>query len=97
MNTVTRAALLAGFADLSLAKMKFLLLNDIHLNLDDKNMPEPGNETTMPLLEKVLEDAVQQADRFGKFDAILLLGDLCKHDIAAEVGTPITEVDWKPL
>lgn len=54
---------------------------------------EPGTESSLTTLNKVLQEAADEESKSGDpIDAILLLGDLCRHGLA--VPTNATETNW---
>lgn len=65
--------------------LKFLVLNDIHLNItSDVYIPMVNNETSIGLLTVMLEDIKDQSEKTGvDYDAILIPGDFCAHGMAA--------------
>ena len=69
--------------------LKFLVMNDIHLNVtSDVYIPMPGHETTIGLLGVMLADMKAQESNSGvKIDAILIPGDFCRHGMAAAANT----------
>ena len=62
--------------------VKFLVVNDVHLDIDadPSSMPMIGQETTPLLFQVMMEKAASSED---KPDAILLPGDLVRHGMAA--------------
>ena len=43
----------------------------------------------------MLQEAANEEDKSGvPLDAILLVGDMCRHGLAADVGTPEDETNW---
>jgi hypothetical protein len=75
---------------------RFLVLNDIHLNINQTayKIPPPGKETTLTLLEVMLQNAKDQvADEGIEITAILLPGDFNKHGLSAYDET-IPNPNW---
>ena len=53
----------------------------------------PGTEASITTLEKVLwEASLEESKSDDAIDAILLVGDLCRHHLAVEVGAK--ENNW---
>ena len=67
---------------------KVLLINDIHLDVNNTALySEPGTEASVTTLEKVLwEASLEESKSNDDIDAILLIGDFCKHHLAVDVG-----------
>lgn len=67
---------------------KVLLINDIHLDVNNTALYSvPGTEASITTLDKVLwEASIEEAKSDDDIDAILLVGDLCRHHLAADVG-----------
>jgi Calcineurin-like phosphoesterase len=62
---------------------RLLILADIHLNVNaTTNYVRPGAETSPEMLQNVLNEAAKREDG-QQIDAILMIGDLCKHGLAA--------------
>ena len=82
-----RAALLATLLTVSLAE-KFLILNDIHLDVNATyTMPMPGDMCNTRLLEVVLNNAKEQETKSGEtLTAIFMPGDFVRHHLAADIG-----------
>ena len=82
------------------AALKFLTLNDVHLNMNATGMPKLGGNLGKDFLDFMLKDA---KDRMGDdFDAILFAGDNCDHgssvdspggsvELMNEIFTTVTE------
>jgi len=87
-------ALLATLTSFSLAS-EFLVINDIHLNVNATyNMPMPGEETSYELLKLVLQDAKDQEKAKGiSYTAIILPGDQVRHNLAA-TDTSVPNPNW---
>ena len=68
---------------------KVLLINDIHLDVNSTQLySEPGTEASITTLNKVLQEAAQEEAKSGvPIEAILLIGDLCKHGLAVAIDT----------
>ena len=68
---------------------KVLLINDIHLDVNSTVLySTPGTETSITTLQLVLnEAATEEAKTDDDVDAILLIGDMCKHHLAVEPGS----------
>lgn len=68
---------------------KVLLINDVHLDVNSTQLySEPGTEASITTLNKVLQEAAQEEAKSGvPIDAILLIGDLCKHGLAVAIDT----------
>jgi hypothetical protein len=81
-------------AHLSIAA-EFLVINDIHLNVNATyNMPMPGEETSYELLKIVLQNAQDQAKAKGIiYTAIILPGDQVRHGLAA-YNTSVPNPNW---
>ena len=64
---------------------KVLLINDVHLDVNSTQLySEPGTEASITTLNKVLHEAASEEEKSGVgIDAIMLVGDLCKHGLAA--------------
>jgi hypothetical protein len=77
------------------AATKYLVINDIHLNVNATyNMPNPGEETTLFLLEIVLKNAQQQAKDEGfTYTAVLMPGDMVRHGLAS-YNTSLPNPNW---
>jgi len=46
-------------------------------------------------LDKVLSEAANEESKSGvPIEAILLIGDLCRHGMAADIGAPKSETEW---
>ena len=72
---------------------KVLLVNDIHLDVDSTQLySEPGTEASLSTLKRVMQEA---ADKNPDAEAILLMGDLCKHGLAVEINAK--ETNWKEM
>ena len=86
--------LLAFLSNLTLST-KVLLINDIHLDVNNTALySEPGTEASVTTLEKVLwEASLEESKSDDDIDAILLIGDLCRHHLAAPVGAK--ENSWE--
>ena len=67
----------------------FLLLADVHLNVNSTNQyVRPGDETSPAMLINVLDKAAKAvADSGTTLDAILLVGDLCRHGLSSSTDT----------
>ena len=81
---------------------KLLLINDVHLNLEStENYSEPGTETNMKTLNLVLEQAAKlEAEESEPIEAILLIGDLCKHGMALredDFDLPLSDTNWEAM
>ena len=79
---------------------KLLILNDIHLDIapDDFNSTYsmPGQECNYATLDLILSEAVKiEDDGSGPIEAILLVGDLNKHHLAADIGTAIEDTNYE--
>jgi hypothetical protein len=76
------------------ASQNIMLLNDIHLNIDSTaEVVLPGKETSPDMLNLVLGNAVKFEEKIGSQpEAILLIGDLVKHGLAAYPGQE--PVNW---
>lgn len=63
---------------------KVLTINDVHLDVNSTQLySEPGTEASITTLNKVLQEAAKEEAASGTpIDAILLIGDLCKHGLA---------------
>ena len=63
---------------------KVLLINDVHLDVNSTQLySEVGTEASITTLQKVLQEAANEEEKSGEpIDAILLIGDLCKHGLA---------------
>ena len=74
---------------------KVLLINDVHLDVNSTQLySEPGTEASLKTLNKVLSEAAADEEKSGEsIEAILLLGDLCKHGLAVEIDAE--ETNWK--
>ena len=77
--------------------LKFLVMNDIHLNVtSDVFIPLPGwpHETTIGLLNVMLDDMKAEVTKSGvPIDAIIIPGDFPRHNMnndPEEAGTPPT-------
>ena len=72
---------------------KVLLLNDIHLDVNNTALYSmPGTEASITTLEKVLQEAAFKEKESGvKIEAILLVGDLVRHHLAAKEGSPTNQ------
>lgn len=73
--------------------LKFLVMNDIHLNVTETAfIPLPDNETTIGLFGVMLDDMKEQETKSGvPIDAIIIPGDFPRHNMAAwneEPGVP---------
>lgn len=66
---------------------RFLIINDIHLNLSATYyMPMPGMETNRLLLNTVLQNALDKSQKEGfSYNAIILPGDQVCHGLASNV------------
>ena len=74
---------------------KVLLINDVHLDVNSTQLySEPGTEASPTTLNKVLSEAAADEKKSGdSIEAILLLGDLCKHGLAVEIDAE--ETNWE--
>ena len=74
---------------------KVLIINDIHLDVNNTALYSvPGTEASITTLEKVLwEASLEESKSNDDIDAILLVGDLCKHHLAVDVGS--TTNNWE--
>lgn len=72
---------------------KVLIINDIHLDVNNTALYSvPGTEASVTTLEKVLSEASKKENESGdKIEAILLVGDLCRHHLAANEGSPTNQ------
>ena len=61
------------------AGLKFLALNDVHLNLDYTGMPKLGGTASKDFLDFVFQDAAKYLG--DDFDGILFPGDNCDHGV----------------
>ena len=62
---------------------RLLILADIHLDLESTTQyVRPGDETSPDMLTNVLNEAAKR-EAGNKIDAILVIGDLCKHGLAS--------------
>jgi hypothetical protein len=87
--------LLASLLHIASAQ-RFLVLNDIHLNINQTayKIPPPGEETTQTLLEVMLQQAKDQTTDEGiEITAILLPGDFNKHGLSAR-NESIPNPNW---
>ena len=84
--------LIATLGNLAQA-IKVLTINDVHLDVNNTDLYSvPGTEASITTLEKVLQEAAE-AEKGEPIDAILLIGDMCRHGLAADVGA--TENNWE--
>lgn len=69
---------------------KVLLINDVHLDVNSTQLySEPGTEASLSTLKKVLQEAALEEAKSGQtIEAILLMGDLCKHGLAVGIDSP---------
>lgn len=76
---------------------KFLLLNDMHLNISaTEPYPKIGEALTPELMIDMILDAKAQVDSEGvELDAIILNGDTCRHGLASRV-VPTNETGPAP-
>ena len=74
---------------------KVLMINDVHLDVNSTQLySEPGTEASITTLNKVLQEAAHEEARSGThIDAILLIGDLCKHGLAVDIDADKTNWD----
>lgn len=91
------AALLMGTLCQMTVAHKILMLNDIHLDVNSTVLySEPGTEASITTLDKVLSEAANEESKSGvPIEAILLIGDLCKHKLAVSIGVPLDETNWE--
>lgn len=82
-----------------ISSRKVLLINDIHLDIDSElYYSEPGTETNIRTLNKVLSEAAKIEDDSDDMpEAILLIGDLCRHGMAADEGVPVEDTEWEAM
>lgn len=66
--------------------LKFLILNDIHLDVNGTAyIPMPGSETTYGLLDEMIQDMKTEESNSGiSIDAIFIPGDFCRHGLASK-------------
>ena len=71
------------------------MINDVHLDVNSTQLySEPGTEASLTTLNKVLQEAASEEKQSGiSIDAILLIGDLCKHGLAVNAGS--TTTNWE--
>ena len=71
------------------------MINDIHLDVNStQEYSEPGTESSITLVNKVLQEAADVQEESGEaIEAILLIGDLCKHGMAVELDSPTNNWD----
>ena len=74
---------------------KVLLINDIHLDIDSTaKYSEPGTPLNHLTLDKVLSEAADIESKTGEApEAILLMGDMCKHGLAVEIDSETNNWD----
>ena len=67
---------------------KVLIINDVHLDVNNTALYSvPGTEASITTLEKILSEAAIKENESGeKIEAIMLVGDLCRHHLAAREG-----------
>jgi len=73
--------LITGWA----SALNLLVLNDVHLGLDETGVPRLGGNTSKELFALILAKAQKEE----KIDAILLAGDNCMHGEVNEGGSEI--------
>ena len=79
---------------------KVLLINDVHLNINSTDYySQPGEETNIRTLNTVLTEAAKVEDASGTpIEAILLVGDLVKHKMAArDLAIPVEDTQWEQM
>lgn len=86
-GSIVWAALVLMLAN-TVHSYKVLLINDVHLDVNSTQLySDPGTEASITTLNKVLQEAASEEQSSGVgIDAILLIGDLCKHGLAAPIG-----------
>jgi hypothetical protein len=86
--SVTLLALSCALLPATTKAHKVLLINDIHLDVNStQHYSEPGTPLSMITLNKVLSEAADEEAKTGEpIEAILLMGDLCKHGMAVEIN-----------
>ena len=95
MKHLLFTTLLIAFLSHISQAIKVLTINDIHLDVNNTDQYSvPGTEASITTLEKVLQEAAE-AEKGEKIDAILLIGDMCRHGLAADVGA--TENNWEMM
>lgn len=74
---------------------KVLLINDIHLDIDSTaKYSEPGTPLNHLTLNKVLSEAADIESKTGEApEAILLMGDMCKHGLAVQIDSETNNWD----
>jgi hypothetical protein len=76
-----------------------LTINDVHLDLENETKtPDYSSKTSPGLLKTMLTDAKSQMEAEGGVDLILLVGDNCKHGMAAyQDSNPPQTPDWEAM
>jgi hypothetical protein len=80
----------------SATERRFLVINDIHLNIEstDYLIPPPGEECTIALLDQIVKQARDQVNKEGiELTAIFIPGDFNRHGLSAKDIT-IPNPNW---